>query len=210
MIKEYSSFFKQHKYVVVPNFIDKNLSLLLYEYTKAQALRQSRKFAYRYEIYDSEWDGYFDDNQAYGAYSSYGDPLYDSVLNLSNDNISNITGLNLSPQYSYWRLYETGHELLRHKDRISCEISLTMCLGYDISNLKNKSYNWPMYVEDNPINLNPGDILIYKGCEVEHWRDKFIGLNHAQAFLHYNNIDGPFNNKYDGREYLGIPKKHLG
>ena len=76
--------------------------------------------------------------------------------------------------------------------------------------LKNKSYNWPMYVENNPINLNPGDILIYKGCEVEHWRDKFIGLNHAQAFLHYNNIDGPFNNKYDGREFLGIPKKHLG
>ena len=53
-----------------------------------------------------------------------------------------------------------------------------------------------------------GDMVIYKGCELEHWREPFEGNNHAQVFLHYNNIDGPFGtqNKFDKRPLLGIPK----
>ena len=207
MITKFIDFFRQNKYVVVPNFINKDTSLLLYEYMKTKALRESIKYTYRNDIYNKDWDGEFSDPQALGAYSFYADPVFDTILNLSQDNIIKCTGLNLTPQYSYWRLYETDNILKKHIDRASCEISLTVCLGYDISNLEDKSYNWPMYVNNTPIYLNPGDILIYKGCEVEHWRDKFKGLNHAQAFLHYNNVDGPYNNKYDGRKYLGIPKK---
>ena len=205
---EYINFFKQNKYAVVRNFLDKDKSLLLYEYVKSQALRQSLKYTYNYNNYDQEWDGTFFDPQSHGVYSHYGDPLFDSLLNLSNDNIISCTGLNLTPQYSYYRLYETDSELKEHTDRYSCEISVTMCLGYNIDNLEDKSYNWAMYVDGTAINLNPGDILIYRGCEVKHSRDKFKGLNHAQVFLHYNDNDGQFKNKYDGREYLGIPK-HL-
>jgi hypothetical protein len=49
-------------------------------------------------------------------------------------------------------------------------------------------------------------MLIYKGIELPHWREKFIGNNHAQVFLHYNNIDKPNANLYDGRVGLGLPK----
>jgi hypothetical protein len=206
MRKEYIDFFKENKYVVVPNFVSKDISLLLYEYMKSQALRQSMKYTYHRDYYHDKWDGEFWDTQSPGAYSQYGDPLFDSLLNLSSDNIISCTGINLMPQYSYWRLYETDNDLKRHTDRNSCEISVTMCLGYDITNLEDKSYTWPMYVDGTPIHLKPGDMIIYRGCEVEHWREKFKGLNHAQAFLHYNDVDGPHSNKYDGREYLGIPK----
>ena len=54
-----------------------------------------------------------------------------------------MTSLELVPTYSYHRLYTTGTELKRHKDRPSCEISTTLCLGYDISNLDDKKeWNW--------------------------------------------------------------------
>lgn len=206
MRKEYIDFFKENKYVVVRNFLEQDKCLLLYEYVKSQAVRQSLKYTYNPDICHQGWDGTFLDSQTPGVYSHYGDPLFDSLLNLSNDNIISCTGLNLTPQYSYYRLYETESELKMHVDRYSCEISVTMCLGYNIDNLEDKSYNWTMYVNDKSINLNIGDILIYRGCEVKHGRDKFEGLNQAQVFLHYNDVDGPYNNKYDGREYLGIPK----
>ena len=206
MRTEYIDFFKQNKYVVVRNFLEHDKCLLLYEYVKSQAVRQSLKYTYSHDIYHHDWDGTFSDPQSHGVYSHYGDPLFDSLLNLSNDNIVSCTGLNLTPQYSYYRLYETDSELPNHKDRPSCEVSATMCLGYNISNIEDKSYNWTMYIDNTSINLNIGDILIYRGCEVEHGRGKFEGLNQAQVFLHYNDNDGPFKNKYDGREYLGIPK----
>ena len=62
--------------------------------------------------------------------------------------------------------------------------------------------------DDIEIKLNPGDMLVYKGCDIEHWRDRFKGENCAQVFLHYNDIDGPFEtqNKFDKRPLLGIPK----
>ena len=115
--------------------------------------------------------------------------------------VEKLTGLTLVPTYSYARLYTKGSELVMHKDRGACEISITLCLGYD------SDYNWPMYVEAKPIELEPGDIIVYKGENLKHGRDVFKGKNHAQCFLHYNDKNGPFKetNKYDTRPHLGLP-----
>jgi len=58
------------------------------------------------------------------------------------------------------------------------------------------------------VNLKPGDMLIYSGCELEHWRKPFEGKLCGQVFLHYNHADGRFAkaNLYDKRPMLGIPK----
>ena len=50
-------------------------------------------------------------------------------------------------------------------------------------------------------------MLVYKGCEVEHWREAFSGVNCAQVFLHYNDASDPKaeQNKFDGRPFLGLP-----
>jgi len=50
-------------------------------------------------------------------------------------------------------------------------------------------------------------MLIYSGCELEHWREEFQGNICAQVFLHYNDMNGPFktSNLYDKRPLLGIP-----
>ena len=55
--------------------------------------------------------------------------------------------------------------------------------------------------------LEVGDMLVYSGCELEHWREPFDGDICGQVFLHYNHVNGPFanKNKFDGRPKLGLP-----
>ena len=75
--------------------------------------------------------------------------------------------------------------------------------------------DWPIYLEPSgeegkkgtKVILNQGDMLIYKGCEVEHWREAFEGDNCGQVFLHYNDASDPKaeENKYDRRPFLGLP-----
>ena len=50
-------------------------------------------------------------------------------------------------------------------------------------------------------------MLIYRGIDLEHYRDEFKGENCAQVFFHYNNIEtkGSQLNMYDGRPHLGLP-----
>jgi hypothetical protein len=52
-----------------------------------------------------------------------------------------------------------------------------------------------------------GDMLVYSGCELEHWREPFEGNICGQVFLHYNHVNGPFaeKNKFDKRPMLGLP-----
>jgi len=215
------NFFKENGYIVVKNFLDEKLCFLLYNYVKNEALR----LAYLYENFDEEdfnfktnlgIHGTFKDKQALGDFSKYGDPIFDTILDLKTKEMCDLTGLNLVPNYSYHRLYTTGAELKRHKDRPSCEISTTICLGYD------SDYNWPIFFgpktgETNTkgfsVCLNPGEMVIYKGHIIEHWRESFQGLNHAQMFLHYNNVNGDYNyntetDKFDGRPLLGLSAVH--
>jgi len=102
--------------------------------------------------------------------------------------VSNIVGELVLPTYTYARWQTNGHELLRHRDRPSCEISLSV-------NLK-KDKEWSIWIqkpsgEEVSINLNPGDAVLYLGCQADHWRNKFEGNEHVQLFLHYVRADGP-------------------
>ena len=117
-----------------------------------------------------------------------------------------ITGLKLNPAYTFARIYKNGDVLARHKDRFSCEISTTMNLGGD---------PWTLRLEPSgkeglkgiKVNLKPGDMLVYRGCELEHWREPFQGNVCVQVFLHYNNQDTPGakDNMFDTRTHIGLP-----
>ena len=53
-------------------------------------------------------------------------------------------------------------------------------------------------------------MLIYRGCELEHWREAFEGDNCGQVFLHYNEANSPEGQKniYDGRPFIGLPQQY--
>ena len=211
-----AKFFEENGWVKIENYIDKNMANLFYHHIQLEAQRLSWFEENSIEV-SEDIHGTFNDRQAPGDFSKYGDPLFDTLLSLGTEKICELTGKDLVPTYSYHRLYTMGTELERHKDRPSCEISTTLCVGYDNSNVDASKYpdwDWPMYVgpkdgekgtDGMPIHMKPGDMLIYRGDAVEHWRDPLWGNNHAQVFLHYNEKDGQYDIPYDGRPLLGMP-----
>ena len=55
--------------------------------------------------------------------------------------------------------------------------------------------------------LKPGDLLFYRGCELEHWREPLEGESCSQVFLHYNRAKSEQGqqNINDRRPHLGLP-----
>lgn len=124
----------------------------------------------------------------------YNDPLSESLLFLKLKKMEEETGLELFPTYSFARLYTYNAELKPHKDRPSCEISVTVMYG-------SCGEKWPIYMDDKPVDMKPGDACIYMGCELNHYRKNFKGDWHAQAFLHYVDKNGPYTEyKFDKRK----------
>jgi hypothetical protein len=111
-----------------------------------------------------------------------------------------LTGLELYPTYTYGRIYWKGSTLAPHKDRPSCQYSATLCIDNDPK-------PWPIFMDGKKILLNAGDIAVYKGCEVEHWREPYEGNQQIQLFLHYVDANGIYKDfKFDKRPMLGIKK----
>ena len=196
--------FKKNKYDVLKNVLRDDYCHLFAEYfrNKAQTYETMLKHTFISE-FNNEFGTKFD-RQVLGAYSCYGDIMMEMLLVNMHALMEKNTGLRLQPNYSYARIYKTGHVLERHKDRLSCEISTTLNLGGD---------PWPIYLEPSgregmnglKVDLNPGDMLIYRGMDLEHWREPFQGSECVQVFLHYNDVNNPNAVPYDGRPHLGLP-----
>jgi hypothetical protein len=208
--KQIQDFFKEHSYVVVKNVVDKTTVNLFYSYTLKKINRNFYKLENDPNLYSVKYDMTFGDHgSGFSSLNFYGDEFCETILEALHPKMQEFTGLELITQYGYLRLYQKGDILPYHSDRPSCEISTTLCVGYNGKN------NWPIYLENKkmekiPVNLEPGDMLIYKGCDLFHWREKYDGENHLQAFLHYNDKNGKFNNNYfDGRKTLGLPSNKL-
>ena len=212
--------FKKNKYQVLRNAISKDLAAFCYKYLQISAEADNWMLNNGVTHSGNKLVGNFNDPQVPNSYAKYADRVMETLLVDTIKVMQKKTGLRLVPTYSYCRLYRTGNILKRHKDRPSCEISTTLNLGGD---------PWPILIDptgsDNVIdeyknihkpgapkgvevNLKPGDMLIYSGCELEHWREPFKGKLCGQVFLHYNHADGRFakSNLYDKRPMLGIVK----
>ena len=130
----------------------------------------------------------------------YADTLMESILLQKKNKIEKIVGEELLPTYSFLRVYTKGAELTKHTDRPSCEICVTL-------NLKDSGEDWALYFAGTPVVTKPGDAIIYKGIEVEHWREKFMGDFQAQVFLHYVRKEGKYNSYHkDNRRSFATQK----
>ena len=212
--------FKTKKYQVIRQALSKELSNFIFNYMMLQ--RDAVDFMMKHNKVSpvNPFIGNRTDQQIPGAYSKYGDWVMETLLQYMRPIMKAKTGMDLIPTYSYTRLYEKGNILKRHKDRPSCEISTTLHLGGD---------EWPIFLDPSGqdfviderknihkpgapkgirVDLKVGDMLIYSGCELEHWREPFQGNVCSQVFLHYNHANGPFakTNLLDGRPLLGVPK----
>jgi hypothetical protein len=195
--------FQKNHYLVIKQAINKELANFLYNYF---SIKKDVAYTVLHSGFVSpytEYFGHWNDSQVPGSFSHYADIAMDTLLLKVQPIMEQHTKIKLIPTYSYTRMYAKGNELKKHKDRSSCEISTTMNLGGDI---------WPIFIKlSNKKNiqviLEPGDMLVYKGCILEHWREPFQGDECCQVFLHYNNAlsDYAEENKYDKRPHLGLP-----
>ena len=200
------SAFQKNKYSVLKGAISKELADFAYTYFLNKRSVARFLFDQRYISPFTEYFGIWSDEQVPNTYSHYSDLVMETLLQKVKPVMEKHTGLKLSETYSYARIYKKGDVLARHKDRYSCEISTTLNLGGD---------NWPIYLKpsgkkktkDVKVNLKPGDMLVYRGCDLEHWREKFQGNECIQVFLHYNNskTPGAKDNIFDRRLHLGLP-----
>ena len=208
-----------NKYQVIKNAISYELANFIFNYFLLK--RDAVFFMYKNNItYDNGLLGTWRDQQIPNTYSHYADPAMETLLMKVLPRMQQETGLELVPTYSYARIYKRGDILKRHKDRPSCEISTTLNLGGDPWSIfidgtgsdnvidEHNNIHKPNEPKGTEVMLNVGDMLVYSGCELEHWREPFEGNVCGQVFLHYNHVNGPFSvkNKFDGRPILGIPK----
>ena len=212
--------FKKKKYTVIRQAISKDLAAFVANYFMMQKqvydTCRNARYISPFENIIGHYEG--KDEQIPETYSQYSNIAMETLMLKCQPEMEKVTGLKLYPAYTYARIYKKGDILKRHKDRFSCEISTTMNLGGD---------DWPIYLEPNPkkggvkpgvgyvsentkgikVDLKPGDMLVYSGCELEHWREKFKGKECVQVFLHYNNrkTPGAKDNMFDKRPHLGLP-----
>lgn len=138
------------------------------------------------------------DKQVPGSTGFYKEMLFEKLLEHLLPKIEAHTGHELFKTYSYARRYELGNELKPHVDREACEVTATLALGFE-------GEIWPIWVEDrakvhHSFLLRPGDALIFRGVELNHWREKNSFGPCSQVFLHYVDRNGPYANCKDDAE----------
>lgn len=158
-------------------------------------------------VYNNKLKSYYieEELQVDGSISRHNFPKYLDINNNIKLVIESFIKRKLYKTYFYDRFYFVNQELKPHVDKEKCEIS---CSYHISSNLK-KPWHLKLltpYGEEKSIDLNPGDAIVYKGCEITHWRDSlpsrynkfqkiFIKKDdtyYHQVFFHYVLQDGNY------------------
>lgn len=123
-----------------------------------------------------------------------------------NGAVNELVGEKVLASYCYARVYFKGQDLKKHKDRDCCELSLTIHLKGD--------QPWDFWIttpdgKDVSVVLDPGDAIIYHGCDAAHWRNTYYGDSYTQVFLHYVYSKGPrFKNFFSSTRYNYFETKY--
>ena len=132
------------------------------------------------------------EQQVEGSLARYWHPQYRKIHSGVRKKLEKEIGRKLYNTYYYDRFYFPGQELTKHADRPACEISVSIHIS---TNLPDNLKDWPFKIktpdtytdktksavlvpgEERSAVLNPGDGLIYKGCERPHWREAMPGIS---------------------------------
>ncbi len=200
--------FMKERYVVLRDFLPKEMIRFAMDIWRADEERGD------YHTKQENRDITFKNPQSSigkskGGYCTpWGVALHGFIHNKLKDYID----MDLRETYSYTRKYTRGAYLGTHTDRPSCEVSATLCLDYktddnkpwkiwvkndknyakvDGDTVKRESQDIPQRLRTNhgckAISLEPGDILLYQGPNIPHWRDYLLGDYSYHLFIHFFN-----------------------
>lgn len=188
--------FKEHHYIIKRNLLGQELAKNLeYQFKMLRDIAMFRT--------DNDKDQFYDTLVTANCFSWFG--VVDHLLVFLKPKIEELTGYELTPTYTFGRIYYKDAIMKQHVDRPACEISATINISID-------GKPWPIWIKNNdgidiPVELFPGDALLYKGEILPHWRNPYVeGNEQVQFFLHWVDSNGPnVGEKFDGREMLGLP-----
>ncbi|HVT62119.1 MAG TPA: hypothetical protein VHD33_01355 [Legionellaceae bacterium] len=146
------------------------------------------------------------------VHREYADPVMELLLAQLQPLVQKALERDIWPSLSFYYVYTHGNALQKHTDRSSCEWVAGLCIGAD-PDFKTTHHTWPMQLKlddgQETIALDYGDLLIFQGHTIEHWREPFMGQWFISAIFGYVEQDGPYAfQKYDQRKALGTP--HIG
>jgi len=136
------------------------------------------------------------EGQVEGSIARYWHPQYRRIHSGIRKKLEKVIGRTLYNTYYYDRFYFPGQALTKHADRDACEISVTIHVS---TNLEGEDADWPVWIktpdtytdkkkmtvmvpgENRSLVLEPGDGMVYKGCERPHWRDPMPGLQKKKS-----------------------------
>lgn len=191
-------------------FFDKYGFLIIWGLYDEQLLKEDPPKERGLFNYDKKSDNFVymeNELQVPGSIARYNYPKYRQAHTDIRIKLENIIHEKLYNTYFYDRFYFEGQELEKHVDRHACEISFT----FQISN--NRDRVWPIWFETPTgeqkfVCLPDGGGILYKGCEIPHWRlpleskynkyQKFLrkilkkpdDTYHHQVFFHYVKANG--------------------
>lgn len=191
--------FKQNLYQVVKGAITPELCLFIDG--ELELLRQVHYLNNKAPVEDGN---FFADGQVKNSFPYYGAMCTEILGQYLQPKIEEITNRVLYPTYSYMRIYYNGAIMHKHTDRPSCEYSATVCIS-------NKPDPWDIWFKtldgvDKSFFLEPGDMIVYKGDVLPHWRNEYKGSRQTQVFVHFVDANGQYSDyKFDRRPFLGLP-----
>ena len=191
--------FVTNGYAVARGIIEPQTCRLL-----AEQFRMHRRCSYFYRNAPLEHVRAFEDGQVPYSFPHYGFYAFEALMVEMQPAMEIVIGKKLHPCYTYARIMYAGADMKVHKDRPSCQFSTTACIDYDLKD------PYPIYIKNyvgktSAVTLAPGDMLVYHGTDLEHWREEYTGREHIQAFLHYVDARGKYKDyKFDHRPMLGL------
>lgn len=177
--------------VKIPELFDAPTMSVVAEYFENKIAREELKIDYNLNGPNKPTKIYY-----------YADPLIEVLLKKALPFIEEVVEEKILPTYSYFRIYEAKEELIPHRDRPACEISVSV----NIASGKGKNKIYMESLEGiRGFELNSGDGVVYKGCEVKHWREPLKEEDYVMQFmLHYVKEKGRYaSHVFDQRTRLG-------
>ena len=173
----------ENGYIVLKNFLNPGVTKYF----------NGRTFRYLEHPYHNDYNKGSGHGEHSRSWNTYAHETWEAALEMVCPSVQQIIGAPVIPTYSYQRMYMNGSAMAHHSDRPACQISLTINLG--------QSHSWPIYCTSLKtkkyveVIQEPGDALLYLGCNIGHYRPEYKGDWYNQLFLHYvvqDEINSPY------------------
>jgi|APGre2960657404_1045060.scaffolds.fasta_scaffold00161_21 hypothetical protein len=143
------------------------------------------------EMSETLWSEFKNNNYKYDNQClkspAFSDALQDKYTQRLQEKLESILVAPVEYQFNYSRIYFKDEILLPHKDKSNCKYNFSVTLDYYSGDV------WPLFLYSNKeqqiikLSLDQGDVLLYKGTELLHWRTPFTNTWQTQAFWFFNN-----------------------